>query len=116
MTRKKTAAQGRPCPAYAHAMPKRLADLLHQKQGDRYTKFEAFRYLCERQARQENESVDSTSSPFTVTITQLSVDWGWHRHTVTAFLENLAGLGILSIEKNTSSFSLFLTGLSVQSA
>ena len=116
MTKKKSLKQGPPCPAYEHSLPKTLADLLHQKQGERYTKYEAFRYLCERQALQAASDPSGCPTPFTVTITDLSLDWGWHRHTVTDFLEKLSGLGMLTVEKTTTSFHLFLTGLSVQVA
>ncbi len=102
------------CPDYLHAMPKKLADTLHQKPGERYTKFEAFRYLMERQAVQKPDGPEDHTGPIEVTITELSVDWGWHRHTVTAFLQKLVRMGYLSVEKTTSSFKLRLPELFVK--
>lgn len=63
------------CPDYIHSLPKRLADDLHQKPGERYSKYEAFRYLCERQAVHSSDQSRNHTDPFTVTITELSVDW-----------------------------------------
>ncbi len=93
-------------------MPKRLADVLHQRTGERYTKFDAFRYLMEHQAVQSPDLSGICTTPFSVTITQLSDDWGWHRHTVTSFLESLVSLGYLTIEKTKTDFKLCLTELS----
>jgi hypothetical protein len=39
--------------------------------------------------------------------------WGWHRHTVSAFLEKLAALEYLTIEKVTNGFNLHLIALFV---
>ena len=101
------------CPDYIHSMPKRLADALHQKPGERYSKYEAFRYLCERQAVHSSDQSRNHTGPFTVTITELSVDWGWHRHTVTAFLGKLVALDYLTVEKTQTGFSLLLNDLCV---
>ena len=57
------------CPDYIHSLPKRLADDLHQKPGERYSKYEAFRYLCERQAVHSSDQSRNHTDPFTVTIT-----------------------------------------------
>ena len=102
------------CPDYSHVLPKKLADTLHQKTGERYNKFEAFRYLMERQAKQDPDGSGQHTGPFEVTITELSLDWGWHRHTVTAFLQKLVRMGYLSVEKTTSSFKLRLSELFVE--
>ena len=90
MKRTKPTQPGHPCPDYIHSLPKKLADTLHSKSKDRYTKYDAFHYLMERQAVHTSDQSKNHTRPFTVTITELSVDWGWHRHTVTAFL----GLGL----------------------
>ena len=89
------------------------ADALHQKPGERYSKYEAFRYLCERQAVHSSDQSRNHTGPFTVTITELSVDWGWHRHTVTAFLGKLVALDYLTVEKTQTGFSLLLNDLCV---
>ena len=85
------------CPDYIHSLPKR----------------EAFRYLCERQAVHSSDQSRNHTGPFTVTITELSVDWGWHRHTVTAFLGKLVALDYLTVEKTPTGFSLLLNDLCV---
>jgi DNA-binding MarR family transcriptional regulator len=102
------------CPDYIHVLPKKLADTLHQKTGERYTKFEAFRYLMQRQAVEDPDKSENHDGSFEVTITELSVDWGWHRHTVTAFLQKLVRLGYLTVEKTSSSFRLRLSELFVK--
>ena len=102
------------CPDYIHVLPKKLADTLHQKTGERYTKFEAFRYLMQRQAVEDPDKSENHDGSFEVTITELSIDWGWHRHTVTAFLQKLVRLGYLTVEKTSSSFRLRLSELFVK--
>ena len=105
MRKNKTAEPERSCPDYIHSLPKKLADVLHQPSGDRYTKFEAF-------VQNSDESKNHTS-PFFVTVSELSVLWGWHRHTVSAFLEKLSALEYLTIEKVTNGFNLHLIALFV---
>ena len=39
-----------PCPPYTHPLPKPLADVLRHRYGERYTRYNAFRYLLEKQA------------------------------------------------------------------
>ena len=102
------------CPDYIHVLPKKLADTLHQKPGARYNKYEAFRYLMERQALQDPDGSGKHTGPFEVTLTELSIDWGWHRHTVTAFLQKLVRMGYLSVEKTTTGFWLRLPELFVK--
>ena len=114
MKRTKQTRPAPECPDYTHILPKKLADTLHQKTGERYSKFEAFRYLMERQAKQDPDGPGNHAGTFEVTITELSLDWGWHRHTVTAFLQKLARMGYLSVEKTTSSFRLRLPELFVK--
>ena len=114
MRKNKTAEPESSCPDYIHSLPKKLADVLHQPSGDRYTKFEAFRDLMQRQAVQNSDESKNHTSPFFVTVSELSVQWGWHRHTVTAFLQKLVRMGYLSVEKTTSSFKLRLSELFVE--
>lgn len=114
MKRNKQNKQAHECPDYIHVLPKKLADTLHQKTGERYNKFEAFRYLMERQAMLDPDGSGNNTGPFEVTITELSLDWGWHRHTVTAFLQKLARMEYLSVEKTTTSFRLRLPELFVK--
>ena len=116
MNTRKKSKEALPCPDYDHPLPKALADALHQKNGERYTKFDAFRDLMERQAIQDPAGSGNGTPSVNVTVTELSVDWGWHRHTVTAFLEKLASLGYLTVEKLPSSFNLCLTSLSFPAA
>jgi len=113
MKRINTKEPGRECPDYIHSLPKKLADLLHQKTGERYTKYEAFRDLMQRQAIHNSDESKNHTGPFEVTVSELSVAWGWHRHTVTAFLQKLSGLGYLSVEKNPMSFTLLMNDLFV---
>ena len=113
MKRTKPKDPARPCQDYIHSLPKKLADVLHQSGGDKYTKFEAFRDLMQRQAVQNSDESKNHTRPFTVTITELSVDWGWHRHTVTAFLGKLVALDYLTVEKTPTGFSLLLNDLCV---
>ena len=113
MRKNKPAEPKRSCPDYIHSLPKKLADVLHQPGGDRYTKFEAFRDLMQRQAVQNSGESKNHTSPFFVTVSELSVLWGWHLHTVSAFLEKLAALEYLTVEKVTNGFNLHLIALFV---
>ena len=113
MRKNKPAEQDRQCPDYIHSLPKKLADMLHQPGAERYTKFDAFRYLLERQAVHKSDESKNHTRPFSVTITELSIGWGWHRHTVTAFLEKLVALGYLTVETTKTGFNLLLNDLFV---
>ena len=115
MSKKKNKTIELVCPYYVHSLPKELADILHQRQDDRFPKFEAFRYLMEKQALTYLDSDVKAQSSFLVTITQLSLDWKWHRHTVTAFLEDLKKAGFLTIEKSREGFTIAFTNLSIPS-
>ena len=115
MSKKKNKTTEITCPYYVHSLPKELADILHQRQDDRFHKFEAFRYLMEKQALAHIETAGKATSSFLVTITQLSLDWKWHRHTVTAFLEDLKKLGVLTIEKSREGFTIAFNNLSIPS-
>ena len=115
MTKKKTKVQEPVCPDYIHSMTKELADLLHHRQEDRFHKFEAFRYLMEKQAVKRSENPSEKQCPFTVTITQLALDWKWHRHTVTSFLEDLTRLGVIAFQKTREGFEISFTNLLIPS-
>lgn len=115
MTKKKIKVQEPQCPDYIHSLPKELADLLHQRQEDRFSKFEAFRYLIEKQSIRSLDEPENKLVPFTVTITQLSIEWKWHRHTVTAFLDDLQVLDVLNVEKSREGFNICFTKLSFPS-
>ena len=112
MTRKKSTVQAR-CPEYTHYLTKSLADLLHQTPTGRLNKYEAFRSLLEMAATNDaSNGTMAAPSPLVVTVSQLARDWEWHRHTVTAFLDSLANLGVLSREKTQGGFVIrfrFLT-------
>ena len=73
MKRTKPTQPGHPSPDYIHSLPKKLADTLHSKSKDRYTKYDAFHYLMERQAAHTTDQSKNHTRPFTVTITELSV-------------------------------------------
>lgn len=113
MRKNKPADPERKCPDYIHSLPKVLADVLHQPGADRYTKFEAFRDLMQRQAVHNSNESKNHTRPFFVTVSELSVQWGWHRHTVSSFLEKLASLEYLSIEKVVNGFNIHLNALFV---
>ena len=67
MKRTKPTQPGHPCPDYIHSLPKKLADTLHSKSKDRYTKYDAFHYLMERQAVHTSDQSKNHTRPFTVT-------------------------------------------------
>ena len=117
MSRKKTVVQEPQCPEYTHYLSKSLADYQHQKQADRFTKYEAFRDLLEMAATENaTQCANATLQPLNVTISQLALAWAWHRHTVSSFLDGLADLGVLSKEKTTDGFLLRFTSLTVSAA
>lgn len=100
-------------PAYTHAMPKQLADYLRQKDVERLSKFDAFQDLMQRQARLLVEPSEANASTIVVTLTQLAGDWGWHRHSVSRFLDHLSDLGVLSYQQVGHSSRLRLPGLEI---
>lgn len=100
-------------PAYTHAMPKQLADYLRQKDVERLSKFDAFHDLMQRQARLLVEPSEANASTIVVTLTQLAGDWGWHRHSVSRFLDHLSDLGVLSYQQVGHSSRLCLPGLEI---
>lgn len=99
--------------AYTHAMPKQLADYLRQKDVERLSKFDAFHDLMQRQARLLVEPSEANASTIVVTLTQLAGDWGWHRHSVSRFLDHLSDLGVLSYQQVGHSSRLRLPGLEI---
>lgn len=111
MTKKKSNTQEQQCPDYSLTLTKELADLLHQKQDDRYSKFEAFRSLLQRQAVASKENHSDDPVPFALTVTQLSIEWKWHRHTVTSFLDDLMMIGVITLSKSREGVVLCFTNL-----
>ena len=77
------------CPGYSHPLTKQLAGVLRQTQGERFTRFDAFRSLLERQAAENEAHPDTRPCRFEVTHTALGNEWGWHRHTVVTFFQSL---------------------------
>lgn len=117
MTRKKSSSQAVICPEYTHSLTKSVADLLHQKQVGRHNKFEAFRSLLEKAAINDvSQGTLDVPSPLVVTVSQLAREWDWHRHTVTAFLDSLEELGVLSREKTPTGFIIRFISLTVPAA
>ena len=100
-------------PAYTHDMPKPLADYLRQKVVERLSKFDAFHDLMERQARLLVEPSEENASTIVVTLTQLAGDWGWHRHSVSRFLDHLSDLGVISHQQVGHSSRLRLPGVEI---
>ena len=65
----------------------------------------------ERQARLLVEPSEENASTIVVTLTQLAGDWGWHRHSVSRFLDHLSELGVLSHQQVGHSSRLRLPGV-----
>lgn len=101
---------------YTHDLPKDLADFLHQKQDEKYNRYEAFRFLLEMQAKKSAECGSASPVPFDVTLTNLSDTWGWHRHTVGLFLAGLEKLGVISFKKTTMFSTIVFNGLRISAA
>ena len=57
------------CPGYSHPLTKQLAGVLRQTQGERFTRFDAFRSLLERQAAENEAHPDTRPCRFEVTHT-----------------------------------------------
>ncbi len=111
MKRHRKAFTAIPCSRYVHPLTKQLAEVLLQTRGDRFTRFDAFRSLLERQAVQTDAHPDSPVCRFGVTLTGLSREWGWHRHTVGTFLEGLEAAGVIKTERTTVCIWLWIPGL-----
>lgn len=99
------------CPGYSHPLTKQLAGVLRQTQGERFTRFDAFRSLLERQAAENEAHPDTRPCRFEVTHTALAKEWGWHRHTVVTFFQNLEEIGVLQVERTTVSVWIHIPGL-----
>ena len=66
---------------------------------------------------QENAEQDAAAPvPVTLPLTVLAEEWGWHRHTVGAFLEGLEKLGFVTLERSRSSSTFTITTLSFPAA
>ena len=99
------------CPGYSPPLTKQLAGVLRQTQGERFTRFDAFRSLLERQAAENEAHPDTRPCRFEVTHTALAKEWGWHRHTVVTFFQNLEEIGVLKVERTTVSVWICIPGL-----
>ena len=99
------------CPGYSHPLTKQLAGVLRQTQGERFTRFDAFRSLLEQQAAENEAHPDTRPCRFEVTHTALAKEWGWHRHTVVTFFQNLEEIGVLQVERTTVSVWICIPGL-----
>ena len=60
-----------------------------------------------------SQGTDNVPTPLTVTVSQLAREWDWHRHTVSAFLDHLAELGVLSRDKTPDGFVIRFISLTV---
>ena len=99
------------CPGYSHPLTKQLAGVFRQTQGERFTRFDAFRSLLERQAAENEAHPDTRPCRFEVTHTALGNEWGWHRHTVVTFFQSLEEIGVLQVERTTVSVWIGIPGL-----
>ena len=77
----------------------------------RFTRFDAFRSLLERQAAENEAHPDTRPCRFEVTHTALAKEWGWHRHTVVTFFQNLEEIGVLQVQRTTVSVWICIPGL-----
>ena len=73
-------------------------------------------YLLELQATASAEQDAAAPVPVTLPLTVLAEEWGWHRHTVGAFLEGLEKLGFVTLERSRSSSTFTITTLSFPAA
>ena len=111
MKRKRKPFAAIPCSQYQHPMTKALAGVLQQTRGERFSRFDAFRSLLERQAAEIDAHPGSQPCRFCVTYTGLATEWGWHRHTVGTFLESLEGIGVIQMERTTVCIWVCIPGL-----
>lgn len=100
-----------PCPPYTHPLPKPLADILRHRYGERYTRYNAFRYLLEKQALHLWAGGPADEIPLCVTISALAREWKWHRHSVTDFLGKLRDTGVITLKKSGGYFRIFFPKL-----
>ncbi|MCD8313064.1 MAG: MarR family transcriptional regulator [Bacteroidales bacterium] len=79
-----------------------LFDFLKEKVGDRKTRTGAYCDLLEKSAASyvspflRKHGYEIQTGQCHVTITELAVDWHWHRATVRAFLDSLEEMGYIS--------------------
>lgn len=111
MTKSKQFKLAPPYPPYTHPLPKPLADILRHRYGERYTRYNAFRYLMERQALHMWAGGSEDEIPLQVTVSALAREWKWHRHSVTDFLTKLRDAGFVTIEKGGGYFRILLPKL-----
>lgn len=89
---------------YGMGSDTRLLHYLRSKNGDRFTKIDAFCDLIDRMTEQSKgrKGISETNpSPlqygqFTGSISELAKDWHWHRATVRTFLDGLESQGFLT--------------------
>ena len=89
---------------YGMGSDTRLLHYLRSKNGDRFTKIDAFCDLIDRMTEQSKGRKginETTPSPlqygqFTGSISELAKDWHWHRATVRTFLDGLESQGFLT--------------------
>ena len=113
MSRSKNKSLALKCPPYTHPLPKPLADILRHRYGERYTRYNAFRYLLEKQAFHLWAGGSEDELPLHVTVSELAREWKWHRHSVTDFLGKLRDTGAISLEKGGGYFRIFFPELSL---
>ena len=111
MKRKRKPFAAIPCSKYQHPLTKALAGVLQQTQGERFTRFDAFRSLLERQAAQNDSLPEGGTRRFSVTYTGLAEEWGWHRHTVVSFFQSLEEIGVVRTERTTVCVWISIPGL-----
>ena len=77
-------------------------DYLKEKVGERKTKTEAYCDLLDKTLAGfvspflRNQEFELHPNQCHVTVSDLSVEWHWHRATVRSFLDALEGFGLLS--------------------
>ena len=111
MSRSKNKSLALKCPPYTHPLPKPLADILRHRYGERYTRYNAFRYLLEKQALHLWAGGSEDELPLHVTASELAREWKWHRHSVTDFLGKLRDTGVITLEKSGGYFRIFFPKL-----
>ena len=111
MSRSKNKSLALKCPPYTHPLPKPLADILRPRYGARYTRYNAFRYLLEKQALHLWAGGSEDELPLHVTVSELAREWKWHRHSVTDFLGKLKDAGVITVEKSGGYFRIFFPKL-----
>ena len=99
------------CPPSTPPLPKPLADILRHRYGERYTRYNAFRYLLEKQALHLWAGGSEDELPLHVTVSELAREWKWHRHSVTDFLGKLKDAGVITVEKSGGYFRIFFPKL-----